>query len=73
PYLNYYVKCPLSCPFYGKNVDYAKVHLPKSEKACYSEGMWLPQYVLLGSREDMDDIVAAFEKVRENIDELKPF
>ncbi len=73
PYINYYVKCPLSCPFYGKNIDYSKVHLPKAEKACYVEGVWLPQYVLLGSREDMDDIIAAFEKVRENIDELKHF
>jgi len=71
PYLNYYIKCPLSCPFYGKSVEYSKVHLPNAEKACYAEGVWLPQYVLLGSKEDMDDVVAAFEKVRENIDELK--
>jgi len=71
PYLDYFRRCPLSCPYYGKSVDYSKVRLPATEKACYSEGLWLPQYVLLGSKEDMDDIVAAFEKVKENMDELK--
>lgn len=71
PYLSYYAKCPLSCPYYGKKVDYSKVHLPVAERACYVEGMWLPQYVLLGSKEDMDDIVAAFEKIQNHVDELK--
>lgn len=70
-YLNYFKKCPLSCPYYGKSVDYSKVKLPVTEKACYTEGLWLPQNVLLGSREDMDDIIMAFEKIQENVDELK--
>ncbi len=71
PYLEHFKRCPLSCPYYGKAVDYSKVRLPNAEKACYVEGLWLPQYVLLGSKEDMDDILDAFEKVKENIDELK--
>ena len=71
PYLDYFKRCPLSCPYYGKSVDYSKVRLPVAEKACYTEGLWLRQYALLGSKEDMDDIVAAFEKVKENVDELK--
>ena len=71
PYLDYFKRCPLSCGYYGKPVDYSKVRLPVAERACYTEGLWLPQYVLLGSKEDMDDIVAAFEKVKENIDEMK--
>jgi dTDP-4-amino-4,6-dideoxygalactose transaminase len=70
-YLEYFKKCPLSCPYYMKKVDYSKVKAPATERACYYEGMWLPQYVLLGSREDMDDIVNALEKVRGNIEELK--
>ena len=70
-YLDYFKRCPLSCPFYGKPIDYSKVKLPVAERACYIEGLWLPQYVLLGSREDMDDIISAFEKVSENADELK--
>jgi perosamine synthetase len=27
-------QCPFSCPFYGKEVDYSKVHLPNAEKLC---------------------------------------
>jgi len=69
-YLEYFRECPLSCPYYGKVIDYSSVKLPVTERACHHEGMWLPQYVLLGSKNDMDDIVAAFEKIKENIDEL---
>ncbi|MEM2960135.1 MAG: DegT/DnrJ/EryC1/StrS family aminotransferase, partial [Candidatus Bathyarchaeia archaeon] len=71
PYLEYFRKCPLSCSYYAKQVEYSSVRLPVAERACYHEGLWLPQYVLLGSREDMDDVVCAFEKVRDNIEELK--
>lgn len=70
-YLEYFRKCPLSCQYYAKSVDYSRVRLPVTERACYQEALWIPQYVLLGSREDMDDIVQAIEKVRENGDELK--
>jgi dTDP-4-amino-4,6-dideoxygalactose transaminase len=70
PYLEYFKKCPLSCPYYSKSVDYSNVKMPAAEKACYQEGLWLPQYVLLGSKNDMDDIISAFEKIRENIDEI---
>lgn len=71
PYLEYFKKCPLSCPHYGKPVDYSKLNLPVTEKVCSSEGAWFPQNVLLGSKEDMEDIVAALEKVKENCEELK--
>lgn len=70
PYLEYFKKCPLSCPHYGKSMDYLNVKMPAAEKACYYEGLWLPQYVLLGSRDDMDDIISAFEKIKENMDEI---
>ncbi|MBS7654295.1 MAG: DegT/DnrJ/EryC1/StrS family aminotransferase [Candidatus Bathyarchaeia archaeon] len=70
PYLEYFKKCPLSCPHYGKTMDYSNVKMPAAEKACYYEGLWLPQYVLLGSRDDMDDIISAFEKIKENVYEI---
>lgn len=54
----------------GINIDYSKLFLPEAEKACREEGMWLHQSVLLGKREDMDDIVEAFSKVKENAFEL---
>jgi len=69
--LEHFRKCPLSCPYYGRRIDYSSVKNPVTEKACYYEGLWLPQYVLLGSREDMDDIVSAIEKVREKAEDLK--
>lgn len=70
-FLEYFKKCPLSCSYYGKQIDYSSIKLPVTEKACYHEALWLPQYVLLGSKEDMDDIIYAFEKVRDNMEELR--
>jgi len=52
------------------DLDYAKVHCPACEEACASEGLWLGQSVLLGSRRDMEDIVAAVEKVRQHAAEM---
>jgi hypothetical protein len=59
-------------PFRGKGAapDYGAVTCPGCERVCASEGAWLEQRLLLGSREDMDDIARAFEKVRENRDAL---
>jgi len=53
-----------------KERDYRNLYLPVTERACYEEGVWLPQNLLLGPREDMDDILTAISKVKENIDEL---
>jgi hypothetical protein len=47
------------------------LNLPNCEAICGSEGGWLYQSVLLGSQDDMDDIVRAFEKVYENRAALK--
>lgn len=52
--------------------DYSKTYCPNTERAC-EEAIWLPQNVLLGSREDLDDIVHAFEKVIEHKDKLAGF
>jgi dTDP-4-amino-4,6-dideoxygalactose transaminase len=54
----------------GIETDYSKLFLPAAERACREEGMWLHQSVLLGSRKDMDDIIDAFLKVKENASEL---
>lgn len=58
----------LEWPYKGR--DYKDVYLPVTEKACYEEGIWLPQNVLLGPKEDIDDILSAITKVKDNIDEL---
>ena len=51
-------------------VDYKSVHCPESEKACYEESVWFTQNMLLGTKEDMDDIVAAISKIKENAVEI---
>lgn len=52
--------------------DYSKTVCPQTEKAC-EQGIWLPQNLLLGTRQDMDDVVRAFEKVIENSSQLLEF
>jgi len=37
---------------------------PVTERACSEEGIWFSQSMLLGTHADMDDIVAAVEKVQ---------
>ncbi len=51
-------------------LDYRKVKCPHCETICSSQGVWLEQRILLGTREDMDDIAAAFEKVYAGRDQL---
>jgi len=62
--------CPLSCPYYGKRVDYAQTHCPVAEKIC-EQAVWLTHNLLLGTQEDMNDIIRAIEKIVDNIDELQ--
>ncbi|HID11272.1 MAG TPA: DegT/DnrJ/EryC1/StrS family aminotransferase, partial [Candidatus Latescibacteria bacterium] len=62
--------CPLSCPYYGKEMDYTEVYCPNAEQVC-REIVWLSQSVLLGSKEDMEDIVRAVRKVGEHAGKLK--
>jgi dTDP-4-amino-4,6-dideoxygalactose transaminase len=54
----------------GRAPDYANLVCPVAERACFEEAVWLRQQTLLCRREDVDDIVAAVVKLRENIDEL---
>jgi len=62
--------CPLSCPYYGKEIDYTKVLCPNTERIC-KEAVWIGHPVLLAEKEDMKDIVRAIIKIRENLKELR--
>jgi dTDP-4-amino-4,6-dideoxygalactose transaminase len=53
-------------PYVVGDADYGKLHLPNVDAICGTEGAWLYQSVLLGSRDDMDDIVRAVRKVYDN-------
>jgi len=44
-------------------VDYSETFCAVAERAANEECVWLPHQLFLGSREDMDDIAAAIEKV----------
>jgi perosamine synthetase len=46
------------------------VRCPNAERICRDECIWLEQNLLLGPREDMDDIARAFEKIHEHRAEL---
>jgi perosamine synthetase len=36
---------------------------PNTERACYEEAIWLEHRLMLGTRQDMDDIAGGFAKV----------
>ncbi|NLO74476.1 MAG: DegT/DnrJ/EryC1/StrS family aminotransferase [candidate division WS1 bacterium] len=61
--------CPLSCPFYGKEMDYTQVHLPRTEQLC-AEACWVPHATLLAEEADMQDLADIIAKVWENQVEL---
>jgi dTDP-4-amino-4,6-dideoxygalactose transaminase len=50
-------------PFLAK-YDYSKVSCPVAERVCEHEAIWLYQSMLLGPREDMDEITAAIRKIQ---------
>jgi dTDP-4-amino-4,6-dideoxygalactose transaminase len=53
-----------SYPFIMERTGPPSHPLTNTERASYGEAVWLPQNVLLGEREDLDDVVMALEKLR---------
>jgi hypothetical protein len=53
-----------------KTVDYIHDHCPVAEHAAYEESVWLPQFLLLGEEQDVEDIAGAVRKVVTNLKEL---
>lgn len=54
-------------------LDYHRTSCPHSDLICREQGVWIEHRVFLGCKEDMDDVVRAFEKVYENRTELQGF
>jgi dTDP-4-amino-4,6-dideoxygalactose transaminase len=52
-------------------VDYSKVRCPVSERAAYHEAVWIPQFVLLGGDQDVEDVARAVAKVMRNLGDLQ--
>ncbi|MDD3926331.1 MAG: DegT/DnrJ/EryC1/StrS family aminotransferase [bacterium] len=61
--------CPISCPYYGLEVDYSQVVCANAETIS-REGCWLPHPVLLAEERDMEDIAKAIRKIWEGRREL---
>jgi dTDP-4-amino-4,6-dideoxygalactose transaminase len=52
----------------GRETGHELPDCPVTEKACDVEGVWLAQNLLLGTEDDMDDIVRAVDKIKANAD-----
>jgi dTDP-4-amino-4,6-dideoxygalactose transaminase len=59
------VKCP------SRDVDYTKVYCPEAERISKTEALCISHSKFLGDKEDMDLIIEAIRKVRENVNELR--
>lgn len=55
----------------GAYGDYSKCCCPMAEDLCYRSAMWFAHQLLLGSEDDMHDIIAIFQKIKANVTELK--
>ena len=64
--------CPFACGHpAAQAADYARVFLPNVEKLCAEQTLSFAQPVLLGTREDMQDIVDAVAKLQVNASSLR--
>ncbi len=54
---------PPGCASWTAPQEYESLFLPESERIC-REGIWLEHYIFLGTHKDIDDVLAAFDKVR---------
>ena len=53
-----------------KKHDYGQYYCPVTEDLCFHSGMWMAHQTLLGSEQDMWDIVEIFNKIKANAAEL---
>ncbi len=60
---------PENCP--QLKGDYSHVKCPVSERAAYEESVWLPQFLLIGEAEDVDDVIAGISKVLGGFEDLR--
>lgn len=64
--------CPIKCPLYGKPVNYQQVQCPTAERLYQTQALSISHAAFLGdTTEDMDLILEAVRKVRENTAELR--
>jgi dTDP-4-amino-4,6-dideoxygalactose transaminase len=62
---------PLFHGVYPHTPDYGTVALPVTDRACDEEAIWIRHNLLLGDRQDIDDIIEAVLKIQRYHDELQ--
>jgi dTDP-4-amino-4,6-dideoxygalactose transaminase len=62
--------CPILCSHAGRKVDYSKVSCPESERVYDTEVVALGKDFLM-SRGSVDTVLAAINKIKANLDELR--
>ena len=62
---------PRTNPAARSGADYTSNSFPVARRAAYEESVWLPHELFLGGDEDIDDLVDAFTKLRENAAALR--
>jgi dTDP-4-amino-4,6-dideoxygalactose transaminase len=55
---------------YGRALEARQVSCPNAARAAHEETIWLPHPLLLGTKRDVEDVVAAIWKIRENLGAL---
>jgi len=63
--------CPVKCPLHRGDVDYSNVSCPEAERVFKDVVMAISHSAFLGPIEEMDLILEAFQKIRDNVDELR--
>ena len=63
-------KNPLFSQNYSGDSEYDNIY-PETEKAC-NEIIWFPHHLFLGKKDDVDDIINAIHKIKENVRQILP-
>ena len=63
--------CPIKCPLHRGKVDYTKTFCPTAERLFKEDACSIMHTHFLGPRSDMDKILRAMRKIRDNADELR--
>lgn len=76
PYLKNAFESRFFKKFYpAERLDYKRYaeenQCPLNEKVCNEWSVWFPQYVLLGTKSDMENIANAIEKIKTNAEKIR--
>ena len=61
---------PLETPYFQGKPDYSRFNCPVTERICAEESVWLTQNMLLGKRQEVQDIADAIARIREHVGDL---